>query len=161
MSLVVFNNEIFDQLAREAQGSDRRRTHRNLHASLEDKCQRMLVAMEADSYIPPHRHQRPSKPELLTVLRGSIAVLIFDDGGTIVQVIRCDAGGINAGCDIPAGIWHSIISLKPGTIFLEAKPGPYERLTPEDFGKWAPAESDTNAADYLQTLHAAVTPNVC
>ena len=85
MSLVVFDQKTFDELSAQARSSERLRAHRNLHGDLQDKCQRMLVGMEPGSYVQPHRHRQPAKPELLTVLRGSIAVLIFDDGGDVVE----------------------------------------------------------------------------
>lgn len=161
MSITVFETETFNQLTEKARSSERLRSHHNLHANLDDKCQRMLVAMEPDSYVPPHRHRQPAKPELLSVLRGSIAVLLFNDDGSIKQVVRCEAGSGTTGCDIPAGVWHNIISLQEGSIFLEAKPGPYERLIPEDFGAWAPAENDASAPEYLKKLHENASTPTC
>lgn len=161
MSVTLFETEAFDQLTEQACSSQRKRAHRNLHASLDEKCQRMLVAMEPDSYVPPHRHRNPAKPELLTILRGSICVLLFDDVCSITQVIRCEVGGSTTGCDLPPGVWHSIISLQTGTIFLEAKPGPYERLLPEDFGAWAPSENDATASNYLKQLHENASTQIC
>ena len=161
MSLFVFNQQTLDRLSTIARSSDRLRTHHNLHDDPDDKCQRMLVAIEPGSYVQPHRHLRPSKPELLTILRGSIAVLTFNDLGQIEQSIVCEPDQQSIGCDIPSGVWHSIVCLKSETVFLEAKPGPYERLIPEDFAPWSPAENEQGATEFLDKLVSNIASNSC
>ena len=152
MTVFEFSSEAFSKVVNQARTSMRLRSHLTLHAGPEEKFQRMLVAMEPASYIQPHRHLTPLKPELLTVLRGAVAVLIFSVDGSVTRTIHCSPGGNCSGCEIEGGIWHTILSLESGSVFLEAKPGPYEKLVANDFAPWAPAEGEADVAVYHQEL---------
>ena len=57
-----------------------------------------------------------------------------------------------AGADIPCNTWHTVISLEAGSVFYEAKPGPFDPSHKSDMASWAPAEGSTEAAAYLQGL---------
>jgi cupin fold WbuC family metalloprotein len=113
---------MMDELAARAQASPRRRQNLNLHPQLDDPIQRFLNAGEPDTYIRPHRH-RPAYWELVTVLRGRIDALLFDDHGVVIQRHAMLAG---SGIEIPGATWHSFVFVEPGTVALEVKPGPYD-----------------------------------
>ena len=98
----------------------------------------MLNAIEPDSYVCPHRHLNPPKDEGFLVLQGKGAAIIFKDDGEIKEILLMDPAQKKWGVDIPAGIYHTIISLQSGTVFYEVKSGPYEPLTDKDFAPWAP-----------------------
>jgi hypothetical protein len=49
-------------------------------------------------------------------------------------------------------VFHSLVALEPGSIFFEAKAGPYQALEPAEKASWAPAEGDPDATDYLNFL---------
>jgi hypothetical protein len=53
---------------------------------------------------------------------------------------------------LPAGTWHSIVALIQGSVFLEAKGGPYVALQDEEKARWAPGEKDEGALAYLEKL---------
>lgn len=135
---VSFGKEFFDDLCGLAAANPRRRAHHNIHEGYDDPCQRLLVGIQTDSYIRPHRHQLTPKPETLFCLRGSIGVLIFDDSGCPSTAIRLAACTETAGCEIQTGSWHSLVCLQPDSVFLEVKPGPYTPFQPEDFAPWSP-----------------------
>lgn len=61
--LSVIDTSLLDDVAAEARSSKRRRRNRNLHASDNEPCNRLLNAVETDSYFPPHRHLDPSKDD--------------------------------------------------------------------------------------------------
>lgn len=153
---------LLDAVSREAQASPRRRRNRNFHPADDFPAHRLLNAMEPDSYIAPHRHLDPVKDETMIVLRGRLGLVIFDDAGRVAQtaVLAPDGGGAAAsagaclGVDIPHGTWHTLVALEAGTVFLEAKAGPYHPLVPEERAGWAPAEGEGAAADYLEKLRA-------
>jgi hypothetical protein len=42
--------------------------------------------------------------------------------------------------------------MEPGTVFYEAKAGPYVPLTEPEIASWAPHESDAAATEYLAQL---------
>ena len=63
--------------------SDRMRMNYNFHQSLEDKCHRMLNAVEPGTVVPIHRH--PTKDESFVILRGKVRVTIHKDDGTSME----------------------------------------------------------------------------
>jgi cupin fold WbuC family metalloprotein len=56
--------------------------------------------------------------------------------------------------DIPHGVYHTALSLESGTIFFEAKAGPYLPLAEEEKSRFAPEEGSAEAAGYLDRLLA-------
>ncbi|OHB30184.1 MAG: hypothetical protein A2X84_07110 [Desulfuromonadaceae bacterium GWC2_58_13] len=154
----IIDQHLLDALSLAARKSPRLRKNHNLHVSYDDPCQRLLNAVEPGSYIRPHRHLEFAKPECFVLLRGRMTVLIFNDDGRIEQIVPLSVGAGCQGIDIPSGFWHSMVSLVPGSIFFETKPGPYHPLSDKDFAPWAPAEGSPEAGDYLKALESAVRP---
>lgn len=152
----VIDEELLSELSQAARRSSRLRQNFNIHASYDEPCQRLLNAVEPGSYIRPHRHLDPPKPETFLALRGRFALLIFSDDGDIRQIVRIGGPGEPLGLDIPAGIWHGLLSLDDEAVFFETKPGPYQPLSDKDWPAWAPAEVSDEAAGYLQYLHSRV-----
>ena len=144
-----------EALSSEAAAGERLRANRNLHDDLAEPVQRMLNAFEEGTYVRPHRHQDPPKWELFLALSGAAACLTFDDAGGVSERCEIRAGGPVFGLEIPAGAWHSLAALEPGTVLFELKPGPYEPLADKDFAGWAPAEGEAGAAALEQWLQRA------
>lgn len=152
----IIDEDLLDAVSTAAKGNSRLRKNHNLHADYDEPCQRLLNAVEPGSYIRPHRHLAPPKPETFVALRGSFAALLFDDSGKIEQVIPFGARSRAAGVDIPAGAWHAIVSLESGSVFFETKPGPYVPLSDKDWAAWAPAEDSPEAPGYLASLEETI-----
>lgn len=148
----LIDRHLLDEVSSEARNSPRLRKNRNLHASEDAPANRLLNAIEPGSYVAPHRHLEPAKDETFIVLRGRFGLVIFDDAGNIVRTQIIEADGSVCGADIPHGTWHSIVSLKPDSVFFEAKAGPYLPFTPEEKAPWAPAENGSGAKEYLDRL---------
>jgi cupin fold WbuC family metalloprotein len=148
---VFIDAALLDSVSASASASPRRRKNHNFHPRDDSSCHRLLNAMEPDSYVPPHRHLDPEKDETFVVLRGRFGVVIFDDAGKVL-VRQVLAPGETVGVTLPAGTWHSIVALEPGSVFLEAKAGPYVALGPEEKAVWAPAESVGGARTYLEWM---------
>lgn len=140
----LITEELLDGVTREAQENARLRMNYNLHESLDAPIHRLLNALEPGTYLPPHRHT--DKEETYVVLRGSLLVFFYDDLGNVMEKATLNSSAGVYGLEIPAGTWHSIIVLEPGTVIFEIKSGPYRPLPPEDMAPWAPAPSDTEGA---------------
>ena len=54
--MFVIQKEVLDKLSEKAKNNSRLRINYNFHQSLEDKCHRMLNAVEPGTVIPIHRH---------------------------------------------------------------------------------------------------------
>jgi cupin fold WbuC family metalloprotein len=151
----ILDEKILDGLSAAARENPRRRMNLNLHEDYGDPCQRLLNAVEPTSYVRPHRHLTPPKPETFLAVRGRFAVVLFADDGAILQVAFLSPGR-EVVADIQAGAWHAVVSLEPGSVFFEAKPGPYEPLSDKDWAPWAPAEGSGEAEGYLEKLREAI-----
>ena len=148
----IISHKVLDQLSLEASGSERLRKNLNLHDDYADPCQRLFIAMEPGTYIRPHRHTDPPKPECFMAVRGKLALVVFDDDGEVKQVISFGDGCHTLAIDLPAGEWHSIIVIEPGSIFFDTKPGPYVAMSDKNFAPWAPEENSPEVGSYLSVL---------
>lgn len=147
-----FEQAELDKLVTESQQLPRRRTNLNLHESLDAPVQKLFIAMQTDSYVRPHRHPQQEKTELFLAIRGRFAILIFNEQGCLLGRTEIGPGTSATGAEISPNTWHTVIALEDDAIFFEVKQGPYEPLPDKDFASWAPAENDTQAADFLQWL---------
>lgn len=119
------DNILLDRLTAEAQASPRLRMNLDLRNSGSDSSQRMLNAVEPGSVVPVHRHRNTS--ETLVVLRGRVMEEYYDSDCKFIESFELAPGSLCA-LNIPAGQWHSIRALVPGTVILEMKDGAYEPL---------------------------------
>jgi cupin fold WbuC family metalloprotein len=148
----IITPELLLQLTESARTSPRLRKNHNLHPSDESRCHRLLNAIEPASYIRPHRHLDPEKDEAFILISGRLGVIQFSETGEVTEtVILSRQAGILA-VDVPSGVFHTAVSLEPGTVFFEAKAGPYVPLGAAEFAAWAPAEGDGAAVQYLEQL---------
>ena len=110
-------------VSEQAKASPRLRMNYNFHKSLDEKCHRMLNAVEPGTDIPIHRH--PMKDESLVVLRGRVRSTTYNDDGSVIEsVVLCTDEG-RYGVDIPKGVWHKLESLESGSVVFECKEGPF------------------------------------
>jgi len=152
----IVTSELLLQLAESARTSPRLRMNHNLHPTDESRCHRLLNAIEPASYIRPHRHLDPEKDEAFILMSGRLGVIQFSDTGVVTEtVILSRQDGILA-ADIPSGVFHTAVSLEPGTVFYEAKAGPYLPLGVAEIAAWAPPEGDARVERYLDQLIIAL-----
>jgi len=148
----LITQALLDSSSAAAQNAPRRRQNLNFHTENEVPCHRLINAIEPDSYVPPHRHLAQDKDESIVVLRGKIGILYFDDLGAITDRCVLVPDGETVGANIRHGEFHSVVSLAAGSVFFEAKAGPYMALTEAERASWAPAENTADAIYYLQWM---------
>lgn len=148
----IINKQTLDQLSELARTNPRLRKNWNIHPNDDFPAHRLLNAMEPSSYIRPHRHLDPNKDETFMIVRGKLGILIFDDSGRVVETLLLDAAGDNIGADIPAGVFHTAVSLQAGTIFFEAKAGPFRMLAEEEKAHWSPEDETDESIVYLDIM---------
>jgi len=154
MGLNIFSASHLDELTLHAKNSPRLRQHLNIHTDFIDPCQRLLNAIEPNSYIRPHRHG----VETLFAIRGLMALFIFTDSGAIERV-QCFSNDLSRnnrdivfGAEIPQDRWHTVVSLETGSILLEVKAGPFNPDAPKTFAPWSPEEGASERINYLKRL---------
>ncbi len=150
--IVKIDSARMSNLISNAQESERKRKNHNFHSDYDDPINRMLYAIEPFSYIRPHKHENPDKREVFIILRGKIAVVFFKPNGDISEHVCLDQNLGNYGVEIPAGTWHTLISLESGTVVYEIIDGPYLPMDAENIAPWAPAEGDSDCQIYLQKI---------
>ena len=105
---------ILDDLTAKAKVSVRLRMNLDLRDSDTDGSQRMLNAIEPDSLLLIHIHQKTS--ETMICLRGKLRVEYYDELERMcTESFILEPNGMNVAVSIPIGIWHTVHALESGT----------------------------------------------
>lgn len=158
----LINKKLLRQTTKNALKKKRLRMHINLHDSYSEPCQRLLNAVEPGSYIRPHRHMTDPKVECLVALHGLFLVIFFDDVGKIVEKYFLGSERYRensvALIEIQPWVWHTVISLRSGSVLFEVKAGPFNPNAAKDFAEWSPCESDPESSKsyYEYLLHSGI-----
>lgn len=122
---------LLNELTAKAKASPRLRMNLDLRNDENDTSQRMLNAIEPESVVPIHRHQKSS--ETVVCLRGRVVEEYYDELERIcTEAIELTPNGQTVALNIPAGQWHTIRSLESGSVILEMKNGKFEPLGNND-----------------------------
>jgi cupin fold WbuC family metalloprotein len=151
----LIDQALLDATLERAKASPRGRINHNFHPSLDSNLHRFLNAWTRGSYAAPHRHLKVPKPESFVVLRGELALFLFDDSGNVTERHVLGRNGL-IGIDLEPGIWHTVAAVSDTAVCFEVKAGPYEAATDKEFAPWAPREGDPSAAEYLAKLLASL-----
>ncbi len=158
--MIRINEDFASQISEKAKHSARLRVNYNFHPQLDDPISRMLNAMEPGTYIQPHKHENPDRVEVFIALRGRFVVFTFDNEGNISDHFILDPSEGNYGVEIPARVYHTLISLEAGSVAYEIKEGPYYPATAKNFASWAPTEGDKETKAYMEKLLNLVSINL-
>ena len=119
----IIDNNLIDSVVAQAKESPRLRMNYNFHESLDDKCHRLLNALEPGTVIPVHRH--PTKDESFVILRGKVRVSIYNDSGQVTESVVLSPADGKYGVDIAKNVWHGVECLESGSVIFEVKEGPF------------------------------------
>ena len=119
----IIDNELIDSVVAKAKESPRLRMNYNFHESLDDKCHRLLNALEPGTVVPVHRH--PTKDESFVILRGKIRVNTYNDAGEVTESVVLSPADGKYGVDIAKNVWHGVECLESGSVIFEVKEGPF------------------------------------
>ncbi|MBP6820690.1 MAG: WbuC family cupin fold metalloprotein [Acidobacteria bacterium] len=149
---------LLDELLLQAKQSPRRRAIYCLHGGDWEHCHRMLNALTPGTYVRPHRHDSEHQSEAFILLRGKLALLLFDDEGRVDfshSKILSPSEGMY-GMDVPPRIWHTLVALE-NTVIYEVKGHPaggYIQDRDKNFAEWAPDEGSAESGQYLHQMEA-------
>lgn len=155
--IVQFGLEQIEFLKKQAASNDRHRARICAHHSNEDPLHEMLIVISAGSYIHPHRHI--GKSESFHIIEGIADVVIFDDAGSIVDVIKL--GDVSSGRSffyrLNASMYHTLLIHSDCLVVHEITNGPFIReetmLAP-----FAPPETQRDEASvYIERVSHLVS----
>lgn len=135
------NKKLLETLLAEAKENSRLRQNFDLRTSSTDTSQRMLNALQPQTEVSIHQHEKTT--ETVICLVGKLEEIIYEEVNEYVhETISCCDDVIRQksfkevsrqilspvegkfGIQIPAGAWHTINVIEPSVIF-EAKDGAY------------------------------------
>lgn len=135
------NKKLLETLLAEAKENSHLRQNFDLRTSSTDTSQRMLNALQPQTEVSIHRHEKTT--ETVICLVGKLEEIIYEEVNEYVhETISCCDDVIREksfkevsrqilspvegkfGIQIPAGAWHTINVIEPSVIF-EAKDGAY------------------------------------
>ena len=130
---MLIGDQLFDSLTEQAKASPRLRINYDLRTTPGDSSQRMLNAIEPDSFIPIHRHTKST--ECIVLLRGKGVQYLYTSLDKAPGGVILSANGPLRMMVVEKGQWHRFQSLESGTVIFECKDGPYEPISEEDILK--------------------------
>jgi cupin fold WbuC family metalloprotein len=157
----TITNELLDELQLRARNSPRLRAIHCLHSGDWEHCHRMLNALTPGTYVRPHRHDSDHQSEAFILLRGRLALLIFDEEGNVEfsqsRILSLADGML--GIDVPPRIWHSLVALEDAIIYeVKGHPaGGFVLERDKNFAAWAPEEGSTESFAYLKLMEEAAS----
>ncbi|HEI7949980.1 TPA: WbuC family cupin fold metalloprotein [Proteus mirabilis] len=113
-------------LYKEAEKSERLRSHLLLHQSHQDKVQRLLIALVKGSYVEPHYHELPHQWEMFIILEGTIEVTLYDHMGSIIENFLAGENTDISIVSLEPNEIHSIKCISSQALMLEIKEGPFD-----------------------------------
>ena len=145
------NEELLDQLFKQAKENPRLRQGFDLRTSPSDTSQRILNALLPGTVVPIHRHEDTA--ETVICLCGKLDEVIYEEISPLLSPLKgedaaCFEKGMDAqdvtigsrfreierihlcpaqaqyGCQVSKGAWHTVEVIEPSVIF-EAKDGKY------------------------------------
>lgn len=149
--IVRFSQSHVDFLKSNMRNSKTGRIRICAHKSPGDMIHEMLIIIDGKSYIRPHKHV--GKPESFHIIEGSVDVVLFDEKGNMVNVVRLGSQG--SGSDFFYRLrkpqFHTVLVNSDHAIIIETTQGPFNK---EDtiFAPWSPNEDHITVSKYIERL---------
>lgn len=123
-------------LKEQVPASPRKRARICIHRSPDAPIHEMIIALDRESYIRPHKHI--GKPESFHLIEGRADAIFFDDAGAIAHVVRLAANESTFYHTIQ-GRFHMQIVRSDVLVFHEVTSGPFRREETV-YADWSPPE---------------------
>lgn len=151
-AIVTADDGVIAELKRIAAQNPRLRSRLCTHPDPSSGLHEMLIVHHREAYVRPHKHL--AKPESFHVIEGTARVVIFEDDGTIRDVLDMAPYGQGKLCyyRMPDEVFHSILITSEWLVFHETTAGPFDPSRTA-FPDWAPDGSDADAvAEYVTKI---------
>lgn len=144
-------------LKERAPATPHRRTRFCAHQNGNDSIHEMLIVLLRGTYIRPHKHV--AKVESFHIIEGAVDVVIFDESGNVVEVVRMGdyASGKKFYYRLAQPAYHTLVLRSEMLVLHETTNGPFRREE-TIFAPWSPVETDTVAAQaFMKKLAESVS----
>jgi len=112
-------------LFEQANYSHRKRAHLNLHASFDEKVQRLYIALLKGSYVEPHYHVLAHQWEMFFVQSGVLKVTLHNKNGSVISSCLVGDEQDTQAIEFKPGDIHSVECISEQALMLEIKEGPF------------------------------------
>jgi len=133
----------------------RKRIRLCAHKKPSERLHDMIIVHSKECYVRPHMHL--SRAESITILEGEVDLVIFQEDGSIREVIRMGALPTNLTFfyRLSKSIYHMLIIRSEFLVFHEATEGPFKR---EDtiFPEWSPPEESIILVDFINLIESKI-----
>jgi hypothetical protein len=147
--IIGLSEKIFPLLREMAIKSPKKRARICAHKTSDSLIQEMIILINQDSYIRPHRHL--NKCESFHVIEGNADIVVFENDGTIKKVIPFSRDT----CfyyRLDSDFFHTIIVRSRSILFHEVTNGPFvDDLT--EFASFSPNENDSSISLFNTNLN--------
>ena len=135
------NGHDIELLKVKASKNKRKRIRLCAHNNTNDTLHEMLIIHSKGTYVRPHKHL--SKSESFHIIEGHLKIVIFDDAGSIEEVINMGdyASGNVFFYRLTDKYFHTVIPLSDVVVFHETTNGPFKHEQ-TIFASWAPEEDN-------------------
>lgn len=156
-SIAKVTKKDIEWLKAKAAGNVRERVRLCAHQSTEDPVHEMLIVHTKGTYIRPHKH--PNKSESFHIIEGALDIVIFDGGGSVLEVI--EMGEYSSGAQfywrLSESHFHTVIPRSEIVVFHETTNGPFDRATSNVPAPWSPEEADIlSVEEYTSGLESLI-----
>ena len=115
------------------------------HRSTGDAVHEMLIVHTRSTYVRPHKHL--GKSESFHVIEGSANIVVFDDSGTVAEIVPMGPHGTrrNFFYRLSEPAFHTLLITSDFFVFHETTNGPFKREETV-FAPWSPEDTDEKGA---------------
>ena len=126
------------------------------HPDVSDLLHEMLILLDKDTYVRPHRHL--NKVESFHIIEGEVDVVIFDENGAVKELVQM--GEYHSGKKfyyrLSQALYHTVLIRSETVLYHETTNGPFNK-SDTLYAPWAPAEEGGQVEPFLKELHSKVS----
>lgn len=152
---VILDSSGVSELKRLALLNPRQRIRLCAHSAPQDSLHEMFIVHTSECYVRAHKHV--GKAESMAILEGEVDVVLFNDDGTLRQVLPmgAPASGRTFYHRISKPVYHMMLIRTPFVVFHEITEGPFLREQ-TDFPEWAPEQDQPGRVHFLDRVEAMI-----
>ena len=150
-NIINVTNENILECLQQSQQAANLRSRILVHDTTDNPIQEMLIVLDHNSYVMPHRQLDRIKSYIL--ISGKMRFLVFDDAGNITETSTLsDSAADNRIIRFDSSEWHTVVPISDNVIYVEIAQGSYHGSS---WAPWAPnGEVKEDYLAYMEKLRS-------